>query len=179
MSDQNTSLKIKVFSCVPVVMGACYSFKKGESEYSDGFRGQKLAEAMDCTLNVALNKLNAHNEHNVPTLKDAIKLTDYFDDDRILKAWANQRGYLLVEKVNPEEINEEEILDAMLNLSKDFGHLGHVYHTARADGIIDPDEHKMIKRAALTLRTSVAMLENIIETQVREKPPIKGVVIDG
>lgn len=179
MSDQNTSLKREIYSCVPVVMGACYSFKKGESDLTDGFRGHKLALAMDCTQNVALNKLNAHNEHNVPTLKDAIKLTDFFDDDRILKAWANQRGYLLVEKVNPENVDEEEILDAMLNLSKNFGHFGHVYHTARADGVIDPDEHKMIKRAALTLRTSVALLENIIETQVREKPAIKGELING
>ncbi len=179
MFDNDTSCKRKIFSCVPEVMDACHSFKKGESDQEDGYRGGKLALAMECTQNVALNKLNPNNEHNVPTLKDAIKLTDYFDDDRILKSWANSRGFLLVEKIVPEEVDEEEILDAMLNLSRDFGHLGEVYHTARADGIIDPEEHKMIVKAATMLRTSVAMLENIIETQVREIPVKKGVLING
>lgn len=179
MGDQNTSCKNQKTSCVPTVLDACYSFKNGESEILDGFKGRELSEAMDCTQNVALNKLNPQNEHNTPTLKDAVKLTDHFDDDRILQAWASERGYLLVAKVNPDDIDEEEILDAMLNLNANFGDLGHAYHTARADGVIDPQEFQKIKGAALLLRTSVALLENILETQVRELPGRKGAIIDG
>lgn len=170
MGEKNTSCKNQKSSCVPAVMDSCFSFKRGESELFDGFKGPELAEAMDCTNNVALNKLNPNNEHNTPTLKDAIKLTDHFNDDRIINMWASKRGYLLVEKVCSEDVNEEEILDSVLSLNNQFGNLASIYHKAREDGVIDPKEFEQLKLASLNLRRATALFEHMIETQVREIP---------
>lgn len=177
MGEKNTSLKKADFSCVPAVMAACYSFKRGESDLLDGFKGDELSQAMLCTPNVALNKLNPDNEHNTPTLKDAIKLTDHFNDDRILQAWANSRGYILVEKVEPDDVDEEELLDRVLHLSTTFGNLNNAYHHARIDGIIDPDEYNVILQASVTLRQAVATFARTLETQVRTIPG-NAIVID-
>lgn len=175
MLEKNTSCNCDDFSCVPAVLDACYSFKKGESENMDGFCGKKLASAMDCTQNVALNKLNPNNEHNTPTLKDAIKLTDSFNDDRILNAWASSRGYLLVKKFNASDVDEEEIINILLELNTNFGKLGDAYREARADGVIEPKEFDLIKHSSELLRKTVAAFEGVIQTQVRELPKLKGV----
>lgn len=179
MGEKNTSCRKPKLSCVPGVMAACYSFKNGESDYLQGYKGTDLSQAMDCTANVACNKLNPDNEHNTPTLKDAVKLTDHFDDNRILEAWAAERGMLLVPMVEPDSVDEEEILDHVLNLSNFFGGLHSAYHNARADGIIDPEEYKEIKSASLLLRRAAATLEIILQTQVRELPQRKEVIING
>lgn len=179
MCRKNTSCEKSKISCVPAVMDACFSFKRGESDILDGHKGPELASAMDCTASVALNKLNPNNEHNTPTLKDAIKLTDHFNDDRILREWACKRGFLLVEKIEPEDVDEEEILDAVLNLNNKLGDLGSIYHHARQDGVIDPKEFELIENAAVNLRRATALVQLLIETQVRELPKTKGVIIDG
>ena len=179
MGEKNTSCKTESFSCVPKVLDACHSFKRGEAEsfHLEGYRGSELAQAMECTQNVALNKLNPNNEHNTPTLKDAVKMTDHFDDDRILEMWASQRGYLLVKKVQPDEVDEEETLDAVLHLHSRYGNLSAIYHKARADGVIDPDEYNEISHAAYSIRKAVAIFESLVSTQVRKLPKGKGVLV--
>src|SRR5690606_33319588 len=85
------------------------------------------------------------------------RLVDMTNDDRMLRAWANARGYLLVKA--PDACSTESdmsVLEQMAGLMVANGAFGQEVYNALADGGVDRAELARIEQAGRGVMTAVA-----------------------
>lgn len=162
---QKLSLKKSKVACTdPSAQGFTFLIDFGDKE---------CGEVMRCSAGIARNKLNPDQESNRLSLDEAVLLSEQFNDDRQLSAWAAKRGKVLVD-IPKDCACEEELADQLLLVSEVIGSLNREIREARHDGIIDPQERQQIQAKALEAVQSIMNLDAEIGSQVREIPKIKG-----
>lgn len=123
---------------------------------------ESLGPRVGISAAVLRNKVNnkvprAEKRHHL-TLDEAVRIADFADDDRILRAWAHQRGYLLIKAPEGSQECDMSILEGVTGSV--FSHGGFVgsINESLADGGVSPDEMKKIERAAKKAMTAIANL---------------------
>lgn len=144
----------------PLDMGYMLMIEHGEAA---------CAKAMGCGTGVARNKLNPDTETNQLSLQNAIDLTNTFNDDRMLSAWAASRNKSLFD-LPQGSVSEDELTDQILDMAEKFGEIGRELKNARQDGIIDPQERQAIKQRILALVSCAMNLDAEVASQVRQFP---------
>lgn len=119
-------------------------------DYPGGLK--TLAARMDANYDVLRNKLNPNptaENRNVLTLKEAVKITDLANDNRILQAWASERDCILVQLPKVEECDNVELLAKFTQVLSDMGELAKTHSDAIADGVVnDREKHDLEQIAA-------------------------------
>lgn len=109
---------------------------------------------------VLRNKVNPNNETHHLTLAEAGRITSLTGDMRILKAFANEHGFLLVKA--PDSCSTESdmsVLEQMAGLMVSCGAFGKEVYDSLADGKVDRSEMERVARAGRGVMTSVAEVE--------------------
>lgn len=130
-----------------------------------------LARKMGRHVQVLSHQLNPEQEGHHLSLATAIAMTDLTNDERILQAWAAERGKLLV-AVPVAAANEDELLDQVLELDELHGDFARNLHSARKDGVIDPSEFKLLSQLLHRVMVHAATLQGAVGSQVRSIPAI-------
>ncbi|RKU03373.1 hypothetical protein C7H84_09550 [Burkholderia sp. Nafp2/4-1b] len=91
------------------------------------------------------NKVNPNNETHKLTLVEAGRLTEVSNDDRILAAWARERGYVLVKIPAPENCSDGEIVELMAKSWETNGEIGREIVRTFEDGSVERHEVLRVK----------------------------------
>jgi hypothetical protein len=125
-----------------------------EARTEDGKIGfDVLAEMLGITSRSAgqilRNKVDLNNSVNHLTLKEAVRMTDLANDNRILEAWAAERNCVLVAlpKVD-EHCDNEELLSKFTQILGDLGELASTHREAIKDGVVNDRERHDLEHVA-------------------------------
>ncbi len=111
---------------------------------------------------VLRNKVNPSNTTHHLTLNEAQRIAGIADDDRILRAWSHERGYLLVKA--PQGCDcDMSVLEAVVETGVAHGQWMQTIHSALADGKVDSQEVQSIKAAKRALQTAAATATQRVE----------------
>ncbi len=106
---------------------------------------------------VLRNKVNPNNETHHLTLAEARRIVSLTGDDRMLRAWAHEGGFLLVKA--PAQCTAESdmsVLEQMAGLMVANGSFGQEVYNALSDGGVDAQEMQRIEAAGRGVMTAVA-----------------------
>jgi len=121
---------------------------------------ESLGPRVGISAAVLRNKVNPHNSTHHLTLAEAQRIVDMTNDDRILRVWAHQRGYLLVKAPDGTQECDMSILEGVSGSV--FSHGGFVgsIHESLVDGNLTSEELRGIEKAAKKAMTAIANLLN-------------------
>lgn len=131
---------------------------------------ESLGPRVDISAAVLRNKVNRtppkEGKRHHLTLAEAVRITDFANDDRILRAWAHQRGYLLVKA--PEGSNECDmsVLESVTGSVMDHGGFIGTIHESLIDNDLTPSEIEKIEKAAKKAMTAIVNLLNRLRGMV-------------
>jgi len=114
---------------------------------------------------VLRNKVNPNNDTHHLTLAEAVRIVDITDDDRMLRAWAHSRGYLLVRPPEGDQ-SDMSVLEQVVSLGVANGQFMQAIHSALADGKITQDELAAIQQAKRDVQSAAATVAQRIEGMV-------------
>lgn len=159
--DKGRSLIKPAVSCDPLAAA---------HDLGQAFDVPALAQELNTPVAVLYNKLNPYNESNFLQLREAVRLTELTNDNRILAAWCGARGGMFVPM--PEGVQcDEELSDQLLDVTAVLGEAMAEIKASRADGVITPQERQQI---GLHLRKSInelLKLDSVVASQVRSLHP--------
>ncbi len=172
-SSLNTLNGVKTTSnnhqVLPDVMAAAY-------ELGHQHNISEIARQIGKSPVVMANKLNPDCDSHHLTLGEAVAITELTDDNKILNAWAQLRGKLLVDM--PEgAVNDEDLADQVMMVQAVFGQMMRVIHDARKDGVIDRIEQADIEQIGTEAAQMVIGLIKSTGANVREIAPAKNTSI--
>ncbi|SDR18628.1 Phage regulatory protein CII (CP76) [Paraburkholderia fungorum] len=98
---------------------------------------ESLAPRIDMSAAVLRSKVNVNNDTHKPTLMEAVRITDVSDDDRVLEAWARERGYALVKVPNIEGCTDAAIVELMGEAWSTHGDVGKEIVKTLEDGKVE------------------------------------------
>ncbi|VVE90421.1 phage regulatory CII family protein [Pandoraea bronchicola] len=128
---------------------------------------ESLAPRLGMSAAVLRNKVNPNNDTHHLTLNEAVKATDVTDDDRILQAWAEQRGYALVKIPQLAECCDSAIVELMAKAWATHGLVGNEIVKTLDDGRVEQSEVARVKgrifNHAQVLFSITARLEGMAE----------------
>lgn len=127
-------------------------------DYKGG--SESLGSRVGISPAVLRNKVNTNNDTHHLTLAEAVRIAAVTNDPRMLKAWANESGYLLVKA--PESCANESdmsVLEQMAGLMVSCGAFGKEVYDTLADGKVDRAEMMRVAAAGRGVMTSVAEVE--------------------
>lgn len=111
---------------------------------------------------VLRNKVNPNNETHHLTLAEAVRMVDLTDDDRILKAWARARGFMLV-KPPAGQTCDMAVLEQIVGLGIANGQFMATINDALADNRITKTEIDKIRDAEHVVQTAAATVTGSLE----------------
>ncbi|PVX84329.1 phage regulatory CII family protein [Paraburkholderia unamae] len=115
---------------------------------------------------VVLNRGPENRNHL--TLAEAVRMTELADDDRILEAWARERGKALVQIPEAENCSDGAVLELVAESWQSHGEIGKAINETFADGIVERHEVKRIRDAIWTHLSKLFGLSNRIEGMVEK-----------
>lgn len=128
---------------------------------------ESLGPRVGITPAVLRNKVNPNQDgkrHHL-TLAEASRITSLTGDLRILKAWANEAGFLLVK--TPEGLADDgALVEKLINIDITKGALMSIVGEALADGQIDPEEMQQIRQGGIDAKTTIATAVLFLERLV-------------
>jgi hypothetical protein len=107
-------------------------------EYKGGC--ESLAPRVGTSAAVLRSKVNPNTDTHKPTLMDAVHITEMADDDRVLEAWARDRGYALVKIPNVEGCSDSAIVELMGEAWSTHGEVGKEICKTLEDGRVETKE---------------------------------------
>lgn len=116
---------------------------------------------------VLRNKVNPHNTTHHLTLAEAKRLVLVTGDIRILRAWANEAGFLLVKA--PDSVTVESdmsVLEHMTSMLVAQGHFAQEIHTALSDGGLTQAEMKKIELVGQDFMSEVVEIQQRLRGMV-------------
>ncbi|MGY3609904.1 MULTISPECIES: phage regulatory CII family protein [unclassified Bradyrhizobium] len=105
-----------------------------------------------------LSKYGNPNEHEFAPIDVAMDLDALAGDDRILRAWAEMRGYDLVK--DERGVAVESMAQHVGSVGRESGELISEMCTALADGKVTPNEALRIENAGEDLKDNVTRLQD-------------------
>lgn len=112
-------------------------------EYPGGC--ESLAPRIGMSAAVLRSKVNPNTETHHFTLANAVSVTEMANDDRILEAWAHERGYVLVKMVETEQCSDSAVLELMAQVWETNGEIGKEVNRTFEDGRVESHEVAKIK----------------------------------
>lgn len=106
---------------------------------------ESLAPRLGMSGAVLRNKVNPNNSTHHLTLAEAVKMTDITGDERILEAWARERGKVLMEVPAAENCADGEVIEMMSESMKTFGDIGAAITDTFADGRVEAHEARRVR----------------------------------
>jgi len=106
---------------------------------------ESLAPRLGMSGAVLRNKVNPNNSTHHLTLAEAVKMTDITGDERILEAWARERGKALMEVPAAENCADGEVIEMMSESMKTFGDIGAAITDTFADGRVEAHEARRVR----------------------------------
>ncbi|WP_250451171.1 phage regulatory CII family protein [Caballeronia sp. ATUFL_M2_KS44] len=134
-----------------------------------GYKGgcESLAPRLGMSAAVLRSKVNPNTETHQATLMNAVQITEMADDDRVLEAWARERGYALVKMPNVESCTDAAIVELMGEAWATHGAVGQEICKTLEDGRVEESEvdrvEKRIFKHAQVLMTIAARLRGMAE----------------
>ncbi|HKR43346.1 MAG TPA: phage regulatory CII family protein [Paraburkholderia sp.] len=95
------------------------------------------------SVQVLRNKVNPNTDAHHVTLMNAVDMTVKTDDDRILEAWARERGYVLIKLPTPENCVDGEVIELMAKTWQTNGDIGREVNRTFEDGRVE--RHEVIR----------------------------------
>jgi len=132
-------------------------------DYAGG--SESLGPRVGISAAVLRNKVNPNNETHHLTFSEAQRIVDMTDDDRMLRAWAHARGFLLVKAPEGSDC-DMSVLEAVVETGVAHGQWMQAIHSALADGKVDTSEVQAIKAAKRALQTAAATATQRVEGMV-------------
>ncbi|MFM9867067.1 phage regulatory CII family protein [Achromobacter xylosoxidans] len=105
---------------------------------------------------VLRNKVNPNNETHHLSFAEAQRMTAMTGDDRMLQAWAHERGYLLVKAREGATESDMSVLEQVAALAMAKGLFMAEIYNSLADGGVDSEEYQRIAEAGQNVMTAVA-----------------------
>ncbi|MPW17906.1 hypothetical protein GCT13_13400 [Paraburkholderia sp. CNPSo 3157] len=123
---------------------------------------ESLAPRIGMSAQVLRNKANPNTDTHHLTLKNAIDVTAMTDDDRILEAWARERGYALVKVPDVGNCNDAAIVELMGEAWATHGDVGQEICKTLEDGRVeltevDRVEQRIFKHAQVLFNISARL----------------------
>jgi len=118
------------------------------------------------TLAAKLNNDDAFDQHNLHLI-EAVAVTELTNDERILSAWANSRGKVLV-SLPKTGLTDDEFSDVLLTVQATQGELAKAIKLSRADGVITEADYAAINKNTLIAIQQLLQLDAELKAQVRE-----------
>ncbi|MBU9403541.1 phage regulatory CII family protein [Burkholderia multivorans] len=106
---------------------------------------ESLAPRLGLSGAMLRNKVNPNNDTHKLSLAEAARIADVTNDDRILEAWARERGYALVEIPSPENCSDGEIIELMAKTWETNGDIGKEIIRTFEDGRVEKHEVLRVK----------------------------------
>lgn len=119
-----------------------------------------LADAIGCSQQILLNKVNPEIVTNHLSVVEASKIMQVSGNVMILEELARLLGYTLVK----DDAEPVSITDALLSVMKEHGDIGQVIGEATADNVITENEQRAIVKEINDARHSLDCLESSIKT---------------
>lgn len=111
----------------------------------------KLAALMGMPAGTLYNKANTHsneNNHNKPTLADAVVVSAATGDHRILHAFAHTVGEVCFPIPNLSQVSDTALLELITQIGAEGGDFYRAVNAALADGSFSEREFKAIEAEA-------------------------------
>jgi hypothetical protein len=124
---------------------------------------ESLAPRVGMSAAVLRSKVNPNTETHKPTLMDAVNITEMADDDRVLEAWARQRGKALIDLPTADNCADSDVIEMMSESMKTFGDIGNEITKTFADGRVETREARRVRDAIWTHLSKLFGLSNRIE----------------
>lgn len=112
-------------------------------EYDGGC--ESLAPRIGMSAHVLRNKVNPNNKTHHLTLAEAVRMSDLANDDRILEAWARERGKVLIELPEAENCADADVIELMAKTWETNGDIGREVNAIFADGRVESQEVQRLK----------------------------------
>lgn len=117
---------------------------------------ESLGPRVDISAAVLRNKVNPNNTTHHLTLAEAVRIADLTADYRMLKAWANQSGFLLVKAPSTAAECDMSMLEKVAAFMVASGVFGKEIYDSLADGRVDGSEVERVQAAGQHVMTEVA-----------------------
>ena len=114
-----------------------------------GYKGgcESLAPRIGMSAAVLRSKVNPNTETHQATLMNAVQITEMADDDRVLEAWARERGYALVKIPNVESCSDAAIVEMMGEAWSTHGDVGKEICKTLEDGRVEEKEVDRVEKS--------------------------------
>ncbi|WP_153135152.1 phage regulatory CII family protein [Paraburkholderia agricolaris] len=106
---------------------------------------ESLAPRIGMSAAVLRSKVNVGNETHKPTLAEAVRITEIADDDRVLEAWARERGYVLVKLPDADNCSDGAVLELMAKTWETNGEIGKEVNRTFEDNRVEKHEVARVK----------------------------------
>lgn len=131
---------------------------------------ESLGPLVNITPAVLRNKVNPNNTTHHLSLAEAVRICRLTNDYRILKAWAHEAGFLLIQA--PKSCQAEcdmSVLEKVVGFMVASGAYGQEIHKALSDGGVDLAELARIREAGAEVMTSVGEINTRLEGMAEKK----------
>lgn len=119
---------------------------------------ESLAPRIGMSAAVLNSKVNPNTETHKLALREAVRITSVTNDDRILEAWARERGYALVKMPAVDGCTDAAIVELMGEAWSTHGLVGKEICKTLEDGRV---EHGEVERVEQRIFSHAQVLFNI------------------
>ncbi|MDR5825970.1 phage regulatory CII family protein, partial [Caballeronia sp. LZ043] len=111
---------------------------------------ESLAPRLGMSAAVLRSKVNPNTDTHKATLMDAVSISEMADDDRVLEAWARERGYALVKIPNVDSCTDQAIVEMMGKAWSTHGEVGNEIVKTLEDGRVEEREVERVEKSIFT-----------------------------
>lgn len=144
------------------------AFYRVVHDYAPGV--PKLAAKMGMPAGTLYNKANHNdneNNHNKPTLADAVLVSVLAGDHRVLYSFAHTLGEVCFPVPNLSQVSDTALLELITKIGAEGGDFYQAVNAALADGDFSPREFRRIEHEALefigAIVESVARMKGLVD----------------
>lgn len=131
---------------------------------------EALAARLGTSGAVLRNKVRSDYDRNKLSLGEAVAISDFANDDRILYAWAAHRGKVIADGRPTDAPNPGGLFACILGVAEGQGDMAKALREALADRVITPNELDEIERLALELQQRIVDLARNARAAVPKAP---------
>ncbi|WP_144154492.1 phage regulatory CII family protein [Paraburkholderia sp. BCC1885] len=130
---------------------------------------ESLAPRVGMSAAVLRSKVNPNTDTHQFTLMNAVAVTDMTNDDRILEAWARERGYVLVKLPDAAHCSDGAVLELMAKTWETNGEIGKEVNRTFEDGRVERREVGRVKDRVWSHISTLFGLVGRIEGMAEDK----------
>ncbi|RAR51661.1 phage regulatory protein CII [Paraburkholderia unamae] len=130
---------------------------------------ESLAPHIGMSAAVLRSKVNPNTDTHKLTLQDVIRITEATNDDRVLEAWAQSRGYALNKVPDAEHCSDAAVLELMAKTWETNGEIGKEVNRTFEDGVVERHEVARVKDRIFDHIRTLFGLHSRMEGMVEEK----------